>query len=204
MITHSDSVATTIQTSSLYASKVTPNIPSEVDHRGHTSGRSKGNEGTLHFAMVKKVNTFYLRILHYTGNPNRQSVTVSLRTGKRYQAMGNADYLKQRLIDRIGNYNDFEDIRYASKTIARSELKREQINWFATDNHQIMRETHTTQSDDIPIGLPSQHQQFVPKAAIEPTERDLKVTITSLIELFIEDKIASRAWKPSTEYCRKA
>ena len=120
MYAQSNSASSSIQTATYNGYKVTHEVTQEVDHTGHTSGRSKGNEGTLHFAMVKKVNTFYLRILHYTGSPKRKSVTVSLRTSQRYRAMGNADYLKQRLVDGIGNYNDFEDIRSASKKCARS------------------------------------------------------------------------------------
>ncbi|WP_146155070.1 hypothetical protein [Photobacterium lipolyticum] len=61
-------------------------------------------------------------------------MTASLRTGQRYRAMGNADYLKQRLIDGNGNYNDCEDIRFASKAIAQAELKREKIDWFRAFN----------------------------------------------------------------------
>ena len=138
------------------------------------------------------MNTFYLRILHYTGSPKRKSVTVSLRTGTRYRAMGCADYLKQRLIDGIGCYNDFEAIRLASKTIAQSELQREQVNWFATDSRRIGRRMVPVRRNSNEMELPNQHTQLIPKA-VEPTVTEPKITITPLIEQFIADKIASRS-----------
>ncbi|PSW06932.1 hypothetical protein C9I89_05310 [Photobacterium lipolyticum] len=126
---------TAMQRNALLASEVIQ----KVNQGGHTSSPANDAIGTLHFSILKKVNTFYLRIFHYTGSPMRKSVTVSLRTSQRYRAVGNADYLKQRLVEGIGSYSNFEDIRATSRTIARTELISEHVsyNWFATDSHQI-------------------------------------------------------------------
>ncbi|MGF1728751.1 tyrosine-type recombinase/integrase [Photobacterium kasasachensis] len=185
--------------------KVKQEVTQRVNHKGHTTSPTQGTKGTLHFSMQKKVNTYYLRILHYTGSPNRKSVTVSLRTSQRYRAVGNADYLKERLIDGIGHYTDFEDVRTTSRTIARNELssERERHDWFATDSRQIVRRVVPGRRNSHDRALSHQHAQLVPKT-VEPSEREPKITITSLIKQFIADKIASRSWKSSTEYCRKA
>lgn len=182
--------------------KVKQEVTQRVNHKGHTTCPTQSAKGTLHFSMLKKVNTYYLRILHYTGSPKRKSVTVSLRTSQRYRAVGNADYLKERLIEGIGSYTDFEDVRTTSRTIARYELssERERHDWFATDSRQIVRRVVPVRRNSHDIEL---HAQLVPKT-VEPSEREPTITITSLIKQFIEDKIASRSWKSSTEYCRKA
>lgn len=193
------------QNAVINAPKVEQEITQRVNHKGHTASSTQGYKGTLHFSVLKKVNTYYLRVLHYTGSPKRKSVTVSLRTSQHYLAMGNADYLKERLIDGIGSYTDFEDIRRESRTIARNELssERERYDWFATDSRQIVRRVVPGRRNSHDIALPLQHAQLAPKT-LEPSEREPKITITSVIKQFIDDKIASHAWKPSTEYCRKA
>ncbi|MGF1757598.1 tyrosine-type recombinase/integrase [Photobacterium sagamiensis] len=198
-----DSTGSPIQTAIQNGYKVTHKVTQEVDHTGHATSPPKGSKDTLHFSILKKANTFYLRILHYTGDPKRQSVTVSLRTSQRYRAVGNADYLKQRLMEGIGNYGDFEDIRFASKAIAQSELQREQIDWFTTDSRQIVRRVVPVRHNSNEMESPRQHTPLMPQA-VESIVSGPLMTISPLIEQFIEDKVSSRSWKPSTEYCRKA
>ncbi len=60
-----NSTGSPIQTAIQNGYKVTH----KVNHTGHTTSPPKGSKNTLHFSMLKKANTFYLRILHYTGDP---------------------------------------------------------------------------------------------------------------------------------------
>lgn len=179
------------------------NAARKVDQEVTQKVKHTTQPNTLHFSIFKKLNTFYLRVLHYTGNPKRRSVTVSLRTSHRYRAVGNADLLKQRLIEGIGRYNDFEDIRMAAQSIARTELttERERYNWFVRDlRHRNSPYLFLQHNGEQP---PHSEPQTEDQVTNSPKGRSNSTLIT-LIELFIEDKIASSSWKPSTEYCRKA
>jgi len=54
---------------------IAPELTQKVNHAGHTIGPTKDSKGALYFMVLKKVNTYYLRILHYTGSLKRKSVT---------------------------------------------------------------------------------------------------------------------------------
>ncbi|MDY7586794.1 integrase, partial [Vibrio cholerae] len=53
----------------------------------------------IYFTTIKKQNTFYLRV-----SAQNESVTVSLRTNNRREAMMNTDYLKERLLEKAGSF----------------------------------------------------------------------------------------------------
>ena len=197
----SRSNATTRNVSINTCHEVNQEVTQKVNHEGHPTAAN-----TLHFSVFKKLNTFYLRVLHYTGSPNRKSVTVSLRTNHRYRAVGNADYLKQRLVEGIGMYRDFEDIRVTSKSIARTELvsEKKKYSWFKEKTSHSRGTKPSTLAYDAIVQQPQPKQPPAHKPTTKPAESLASCNLISLIQLFIEDKVSSRSWKPSTEYCRKA
>ncbi|EGQ9412328.1 tyrosine-type recombinase/integrase [Vibrio cholerae] len=94
----------------------------------------------IYFTTIKKQNTFYLRVLHRDTAQN-ESVTVSLRTNNRREAMMNTDYLKERLLEQAGSFVSFDHMRAALKEIAQTELvRRPKVDWFYRGNIIVAQE----------------------------------------------------------------
>ncbi|EGQ7968430.1 tyrosine-type recombinase/integrase [Vibrio cholerae] len=97
----------------------------------------------VYFTTIKKQNTFYLQMMCRGGNKNNKSksVTVSLRTNNRREAMMNTDYLKERLLEQAGSFVSFDHMRAALKEIAQTELvRRPKVDWFYRGNIIIAQE----------------------------------------------------------------
>ncbi|WP_157372568.1 hypothetical protein [Photobacterium marinum] len=97
---------------------------------------------------------------------------MSLKTSQRYRAVGNADYLKQRLVDGIRSYKDFDDIRMTSRLIASSELssEREQHHWFASGDQCINLNTPSPQRYAPGSDSPFANTQLGIEAISEPLQ----------------------------------
>lgn len=99
-----------------------------------TSGHPQSQ--SVYFTTLKKHNTFYLRVSHRdqlqrAKQAQNASVTVSLRTESRREAMMRSDYLKDRLLEQAGSFIDFNHMRETLKEIAKAELvRRPKVEWY--------------------------------------------------------------------------
>ncbi|MVE70549.1 integrase, partial [Vibrio cholerae] len=178
----------------------------------------------IYFTTIKKQNTFYLRVLHRDTAQN-ESVTVSLRTNNRREAMMNTDYLKERLLEQAGSFVSFDHMRAALKEIAQTELvRRPKVDWFYRGNiiiaQEALKEAQTVEqvrfiqsySDIMKKGLESDTEGLlsivssvdsVSEVSSEQSKHRVSEstnvkTFSQMVEDYINEKEVSGSWTTAT------
>ncbi|EIF8948408.1 tyrosine-type recombinase/integrase [Vibrio cholerae] len=175
----------------------------------------------IYFTTIKKQNTFYLRVSHRDTAQN-ESVTVSLRTNNRREAMMNTDYLKERLIEQAGSFVSFDHMRAALKEIAQTELvRRPKVDWFYRGNiivaQEALQEAQTVEqvrfiksySDIMKKGLQSDTEGLlsivssvdsVSEVISERSKHRVNnvKTFSQMVEDYINEKEVSGSWTAAT------
>ncbi|EGR1122903.1 tyrosine-type recombinase/integrase [Vibrio cholerae] len=181
----------------------------------------------IYFTTIKKQNTFYLRVSHRDTAQN-ESVTVSLRTNNRREAMMNTDYLKERLLEQAGSFVSFDHMRAALKEIAQTELvRRPKVDWFYRGNiiiaQEALKEAQTVEqvrfiqsySDIMKKGLESDTEGLlsivssvdsVSEVSSERSKHRVNnvseannvKTFSQMVEDYINEKEVSGSWTAAT------
>ncbi|EOX3446807.1 tyrosine-type recombinase/integrase [Vibrio cholerae] len=166
----------------------------------------------IYFTTIKKQNTFYLRVSHRDLLQN-ESVTVSLRTNNRREAMMNTDYLKERLIEQAGSFVSFDHMRAALKEIAQTELvRRPKVDWFYRGNiiiaQEALQEAQTVEqvrfiqsySDMMKKGLQSDTEGLLSiVSSVDSVSESTNVkTFSQMVEDYINEKEVSGSWTAAT------
>ncbi|HGS5719311.1 TPA: tyrosine-type recombinase/integrase [Vibrio cholerae] len=172
----------------------------------------------IYFTTIKKQNTFYLRVSHRDQLQN-ESVTVSLRTNNRREAMMNTDYLKERLLEQAGSFVSFDHMRAALKEIAQTELvRRPKVDWFyrgkiivaqeALQEAQTVEQVRFIQSyaDIMKKGLQSDTEGLlsivdsVSEVSSEQSKHRVNnvKTFSQMVEDYINEKEVSGSWTTAT------
>ncbi|KQA27653.1 integrase [Vibrio metoecus] len=169
----------------------------------------------IYFTTIKKQNTFYLRVSHRDTAQN-ESVTVSLRTNNRREAMMNTDYLKERLLEQAGSFVSFDHMRAALKEIAQTELvRRPKVDWFYRGNiiiaQEALQEAQTVEqvrfiqsySDIMKKGLQSDTEGLLALSSIVDSEQSKHrvnnvKTFSQMVEDYINEKEVSGSWTAAT------
>ncbi|TQP31202.1 tyrosine-type recombinase/integrase [Vibrio cholerae] len=178
----------------------------------------------IYFTTIKKQNTFYLRVSHRDTAQN-ESVTVSLRTNNRREAMMNTDYLKERLLEQAGSFVSFDHMRAALKEIAQTELvRRPKVDWFYRGNiiiaQEALKEAQTVEqvrfiqsySDIMKKGLESDTEGLlsivssvdsVSEVSSEQSKHRVSEstnvkTFSQMVEDYINEKEVSGSWTTAT------
>ncbi|EGR2487727.1 integrase [Vibrio cholerae] len=172
----------------------------------------------IYFTTIKKQNTFYLRVSHRDQLQN-ESVTVSLRTNNRREAMMNTDYLKERLLEQAGSFVSFDHMRAALKEIAQTELvRRPKVDWFYRGNiivaQEALQEAQTVEqvrfiksyADIMKKGLQSDTEGLlsivdsVSEVSSEQSKHRVNnvKTFSQMVEDYINEKEVSGSWTTAT------
>ncbi|HFG2243431.1 TPA: tyrosine-type recombinase/integrase [Vibrio cholerae] len=186
-----------------------PSNPINPDYR---------NIPKIYFTTIKKQNTFYLRVSHRDQLQN-ESVTVSLRTNNRREAMMNTDYLKERLLEQAGSFVSFDHMRAALKEIAQTELvRRPKVDWFYRGNiivaQEALQEAQTVEqvrfiksyADIMKKGLQSDTEGLlsivdsVSEVSSEQSKHRVNnvKTFSQMVEDYINEKEVSGSWTTAT------
>ncbi|EOX4279240.1 tyrosine-type recombinase/integrase [Vibrio cholerae] len=189
-----------------------PSNPINPDYR---------NIPKIYFTTIKKQNTFYLRVSHRDQLQN-ESVTVSLRTNNRREAMMNTDYLKERLLEQAGSFVSFDHMRAALKEIAQTELvRRPKVDWFYRGNiivaQEALQEAQTVEqvrfiqsySDIMKKGLQSDTEGLLSIIGSEQSKHSVSEstnvnrvnnvkTFSQMVEDYINEKEVSGSWTAAT------
>ncbi|EJL6888345.1 tyrosine-type recombinase/integrase [Vibrio cholerae] len=181
----------------------------------------------IYFTTIKKQNTFYLRVSHRERSKHRdtaqnESVTVSLRTNNRREAMMNTDYLKEKLIEQAGSFVSFDHMRAALKEIAQTELlRRPKYDWFYRGNiivaQEALKEAQTVEqvrfiqsySDIMKKGLESDTEGLLSiVSSVDSVSEVSEVsrvsestnvkTFSQMVEDYINEKEVSGSWTAAT------
>ncbi|HDZ3719284.1 TPA: tyrosine-type recombinase/integrase [Vibrio cholerae] len=178
----------------------------------------------IYFTTIKKQNTFYLRV-SLRDTAQNESVTVSLRTNNRREAMMNTDYLKERLLEQAGSFVSFDHMRAALKEIAQTELvRRPKVDWFYRGNiiiaQEALKEAQTVEqvrfiqsySDIMKKGLESDTEGLlsivssvdsVSEVSSEQSKHRVSEstnvkTFSQMVEDYINEKEVSGSWTTAT------
>ncbi|EJL6850175.1 tyrosine-type recombinase/integrase [Vibrio cholerae] len=172
----------------------------------------------IYFTTIKKQNTFYLRVSHRDQLQN-ESVTVSLRTNNRREAMMNTDYLKERLLEQAGSFVSFDHMRAALKEIAQTELvRRPKVDWFYRGNiivaQEALQEAQTVEqvrfiqsyADIMKKGLQSDTEGLlsivdsVSEVSSEQSKHRVNnvKTFSQMVGDYINEKEVSGSWTTAT------
>ncbi|HGS5283120.1 TPA: tyrosine-type recombinase/integrase [Vibrio cholerae] len=175
----------------------------------------------VYFTTIKKQNTFYLRVSHRDTAQN-ESVTVSLRTNNRREAMMNTDYLKERLLEKAGSFVNFDHMRAALKEIAQTELvRRPKVDWFYRGNIIIAQEALQEAQTVGQVRFIQSYSDIMKKGLQSDTEGLLSIvssvdsvseviserskhrvnnvkTFSQMVEDYINEKEVSGSWTTAT------
>ncbi|EJL6305160.1 tyrosine-type recombinase/integrase [Vibrio cholerae] len=172
----------------------------------------------IYFTTIKKQNTFYLRVSHRDTAQN-ESVTVSLRTNNRREAMMNTDYLKERLLEQAGSFVSFDHMRTALKEIAQTELvRRPKVDWFYHGNIIIAQEALQEAQTVEQVRFIQSYSDIMKKCLESDTEGLLSIvsseqskhrvnnvseannvkTFSQMVEDYINEKEVSGSWTAAT------
>ncbi|HGE5991287.1 TPA: tyrosine-type recombinase/integrase [Vibrio cholerae] len=175
----------------------------------------------IYFTTIKKQNTFYLRVSH-RDQLQITSVTVSLRTNNRREAMMNTKYLKERLLEQAGSFVSFDHMRASLKEIARTELLREpKHDWFYKAQLQMAQEARQEAQSVEQIRFLQSYSNIMKKGLQSDTDGLLSIidsadsvsevnrvskvdsvsnvkTFSQMVEDYIKEKEVSGSWTTAT------
>ncbi|HFS8461175.1 TPA: tyrosine-type recombinase/integrase [Vibrio cholerae] len=178
----------------------------------------------IYFTTIKKQNTFYLRVSHRdtaqrAKQAQNESVTVSLRTNNRREAMMNTDYLKERLLEQAGSFVSFDHMRETLKEIAKAELvRRPKVDWYYRGSIIVAQEALQEAQTVEQVRFIQSYADIMKKSLQSDTEGLLSIvdsvsevsserskhrvnnvkTFSQMVEDYINEKEVSGSWTAAT------